>query len=203
MAATYLNPSLSVTPRCYWRDFDAFMAKVMYIVTLCRRTYWFSLDDSDLNLKIVDFGLVRHADENHAIKGGPKKLKFLGTPPYMPLETIVKRQIGPALDIWSLSCIVLEMITVKQPWEGTKDKMILAIKILFSTSPPNQIPKTFSDQGKDFLMKCFAREPDERWTADMLLIHPFITATQEKSDDCLPSTEEIEAWLCDMSSFVG
>ncbi|KAK8990809.1 hypothetical protein V6N11_028769 [Hibiscus sabdariffa] len=158
--------------------------------------------DSDLNLKIVGFGLVRHVDENHVIKGGPKKLKFPGTQLYMPLETIVKRQIGHALDIWSLGCIVLEMITVKQPWDGTEDKMVLAIKILFLTSPPNQIPKTFSDQGKDFLMKYFAREPDERWTADMLLSHPFITATQEKSDDCLPSAEEIEAWLCDMSIFV-
>ncbi|KAK8563769.1 hypothetical protein V6N12_035913 [Hibiscus sabdariffa] len=149
---------------------------------------------SDVTLKIADFGLVRQTDENHTVEGGPKKLKFPGTPLYMPPETIVKRHISCALDIWSLGCVVLQMITGKQPWEGTEDEMDLAIKILFSTSPPNQIPKTLSDQGKDFLMKCFARER-ERWTADMLLSHPFITGTQEKYDDCLPSTEELEACL--------
>ncbi|KAK8665833.1 hypothetical protein V6N13_005996 [Hibiscus sabdariffa] len=102
---------------------------------------------SDVTLKIADFGLVRQTDENHTVEGGPKKLKFPGTPLYMPPETIVKRHISCALDIWSLGCVVLQMITGKQPWEGTEDEMDLAIKILFSTSPPNQIPKTLSDQG--------------------------------------------------------
>ncbi|KAL4353576.1 hypothetical protein GQ457_06G006990 [Hibiscus cannabinus] len=158
--------------------------------------------DSNETLKIADFGLVRRANENHAVEGGPKELKFPGTPLYMPPETIVKRHISPALDIWSLGCVVLQMITGKLPWDGMKNKIELAIKILFSGNPPNQIPKTLSDQGKDFLMKCFARQPGERWTADMLLSHPFITATQEKSDDCLPSMKEFEACLYDMSILV-
>ncbi|KAK8563771.1 hypothetical protein V6N12_035915 [Hibiscus sabdariffa] len=80
----------------------------------------------------------------------------------MPLETIVKHHICLALDIWSLGCVVLQMITGKLPCDGMKDKMELAMKILFSRNPPNQIRKTLSDQGKDFLMKCFAREPGER-----------------------------------------
>ncbi|KAK8665827.1 hypothetical protein V6N13_005985 [Hibiscus sabdariffa] len=156
---------------------------------------------SDVTLKIVDFGLVRRDNENHAVEGGLKELKFPGTPLYMPLETIVKHHICLALDTWSLGCVVLQMITGKLPCDGMKDKMELAIKILFSRNPPNQIRKTLSDQGKDFLMKCFAREPGERWTVDMLLSHPFITTTQEKSDDCLPSTKELKACLCDMSIF--
>ncbi|KAK8563782.1 hypothetical protein V6N12_035922 [Hibiscus sabdariffa] len=117
---------------------------------------------SDVTLKIVDFGLVRRDNENHAVEGGLKELKFPGTPLYMPLETIVKHHICLALDTWSLGCVVLQMITGKLPCDGMKDKMELAIKILFSRNPPNQIRKTLSDQGKDFLMKCFAREPGER-----------------------------------------
>ncbi|KAL5855547.1 hypothetical protein ACOSQ4_005349 [Xanthoceras sorbifolium] len=31
-----------------------------------------------------------------------------------------------------------------------------------------------SDMGKDFLRKCFARNHKERWTAEMLLNHPYV-----------------------------
>ncbi|GMI69036.1 MAPKK kinase 20, mitogen-activated protein kinase kinase kinase 20 [Hibiscus trionum] len=148
-------------------------------------------------LKIADFGLVRRVNENYVVKKMPKKIRFPGTPLYMPPETVVGDKISCALDIWSLGCIVLQMITGKRPWEHTEDKMDLAVKILCSRCPPNKIPKTLSSEGKDFLTKCFTREPSERWTADMLLSHPFITPTQEECDDCLPSIEEIEARLSD------
>ena len=51
--------------------------------------------------------------------------------------------------------------------------MDLAIKIGFAEYPP-KIPETMSSTGKDFLLKCFERDPSKRWTADMLLTHPFL-----------------------------
>ncbi|XVF20880.1 hypothetical protein REPUB_Repub12eG0041400 [Reevesia pubescens] len=64
------------------------------------------------------------------------------------------------------------MITGKLPWEykNTRD---LAINIGFLRFPP-KIPETMSSTGKDFLMKCFERDPCKRWTADMLLSHPLL-----------------------------
>ncbi|KAE8038040.1 hypothetical protein FH972_010586 [Carpinus fangiana] len=32
--------------------------------------------------------------------------------------------------------------------------------------------------GKDFLRRCFAWDPTERWTAEMLLRHPFLLETE-------------------------
>ncbi|KAK7839689.1 hypothetical protein CFP56_017575 [Quercus suber] len=41
-----------------------------------------------------------------------------------------------------------------------------------------------SEHGKDFLRKCFVRDPRKRWTAEMLLNHHFISETE-----CLTSTK--------------
>ena len=37
-----------------------------------------------------------------------------------------------------------------------------------------EIPDTLSEIGKDFLLKCFDKEPEKRFTAPQLLEHPFI-----------------------------
>ncbi|KAL5996698.1 hypothetical protein ACLOJK_007617 [Asimina triloba] len=38
----------------------------------------------------------------------------------------------------------------------------------------SEIPLELSKAGKDFLEKCFVRDPEKRWTAKMLLNHPFV-----------------------------
>ncbi|WRX26411.1 Protein kinase domain - like 10 [Theobroma cacao] len=91
-------------------------------------------------------------------------LKFPGTAVYMPPESVADAEIS--------GCVVLEMITGKLPWE-CMNLTDLAIKLLSLRNLP-KIPENLSSAGKDFLMKCFARDPSERWTADMLLSHPFL-----------------------------
>ena len=44
-------------------------------------------------------------------------------------------------------------------------------------SPP--IPETLSSEGKDFLQRCFRRNPAERPTAAMLLEHRFLKNSQQ------------------------
>ncbi|OMO61218.1 hypothetical protein CCACVL1_23673 [Corchorus capsularis] len=130
-------------------------------------------DCSDLPiLKIADFGLakvigVKDTDDDW-------EYGFRGTPPYMSPESILG-EISGALDVWSLGCIVIEMLTGGMAWnyQGPED---LRDKLLWGKKP--DIPEDMSTSGKDFVMKCFVRDPNERWSARMLLHHPFL---QEKS----------------------
>ncbi|KAK6285031.1 hypothetical protein POUND7_003983 [Theobroma cacao] len=118
-------------------------------------------------LKIADFGLVKKygVEDTNAWEYG-----FRGTAPYMSPESIIGYITG-ALDIWSLGCIMVEMLTGKLPlaFRNLKD---LRDKLLRGESP--NIPANMSSMGKNFLMKCFARDPNERWTASMLLSHPYL-----------------------------
>ncbi|XP_022769603.1 mitogen-activated protein kinase kinase kinase 17-like [Durio zibethinus] len=124
---------------------------------------------SDLNtLKIADFGLARQCGE----KDIPQlwEYGFRGTADYMSPESVMGEISGP-LDVWSLGCIIVEMISGKMPWNYSNLKD-LRNKLLNGESP--KIPENMSSIGKDFLAKCFARDPKQRWMANMLLSHSFL-----------------------------
>ncbi|XP_022747919.1 mitogen-activated protein kinase kinase kinase 17-like [Durio zibethinus] len=127
-------------------------------------------DSIGLNtLKIADFGLVKQygVEDKRIWEYG-----FRGTAIYMSPESVIGEVTG-ALDIWSLGCIIVEMITGKLPWvfRNLKD---LRDKLLRGETP--QIPENMSSMGKNFLIKCFARDPNQRWTARKLLSHRFLLA---------------------------
>lgn len=119
-------------------------------------------------LKIADFGLAKELGERDL----GKPCSFRGTPLYMSPESVGISVIRPALDIWSLGCVVIEMITGNPPCKGLGMQGLLNRLVLESGSP--DIPENMSREGKDFLSKCFTRPYYQRWTADMLLNHPFI-----------------------------
>ncbi|KAK8625162.1 hypothetical protein V6N13_090038 [Hibiscus sabdariffa] len=93
------------------------------------------------SLKIGDFGLAKQV--------GVSKVKygFQGSVPYMSPESILG-DVSGALDVWSLGCVVVEMITGRLPWD-TCDANDMMLK-LFSGESPN-IPEDMSILGKDFL----------------------------------------------------
>ncbi|XP_022769980.1 mitogen-activated protein kinase kinase kinase 2-like [Durio zibethinus] len=150
------------------------------------------------SLKIADFGLARLPGDRDMAEVGT----FPGTPVYMPPETVFDGKISAALDIWSLGCIVLEMITGKTTMGISGPEAFGDQDCIFEISTKKT--QTMSSTGKDLLMKCFARDPSERWTADMLLSHPFtlpeypLWPSPTKSlhhaqvDSCPPSMVELD-----------
>ncbi|XP_017628519.1 mitogen-activated protein kinase kinase kinase 20-like [Gossypium arboreum] len=115
-------------------------------------------------LKIADFGLAKREGVQDTWIG------FRGTKYYMSPESIVG-EISGALDIWSLGCIVVQMITGRLPWD-TCDGDKLNDKLLRGESP--NIPEDMSELGKSFLKECFVVDPNKRWNASKLLCHPYL-----------------------------
>ncbi|KAF5938771.1 hypothetical protein HYC85_023030 [Camellia sinensis] len=125
--------------------------------------------------KIADLGLVKKAGERLTEKG--RKLGIRGTALYMAPESIRHEDYEPEADIWALGCTILELLTGKEPWKC--DRNTERVTILFkiaSTQEIPEIPSGFSEEAEDFLKKCLVRDPKSRWTADMLLGHPFVSA---------------------------
>nr|DAD28731.1 TPA_asm: hypothetical protein HUJ06_030199 [Nelumbo nucifera] len=98
-----------------------------------------------------------------------------GTPMYMSPVSITVTFRSLHVIVCALGCTVLEMLSGKLVWNDGSES-----EDEDHDSP--LIPEEISKEGKDFLKRCFVR-PSFRWTADMLLLHPFIA---EKA----PSTAE-------------
>ncbi|GLJ08696.1 hypothetical protein SUGI_0093850 [Cryptomeria japonica] len=122
---------------------------------------------------------VKLADLGSAKRIGGEEDKELrcqlrGTPLWMAPEVVKQVEQGPASDIWSLGCTVIEMSTGKPPWGSNLHPFTAMYRIGFSEELP-EIPQYLSTEGKDFLEKCLRRDPRQRWSCEQLLAHPFVS----------------------------
>ncbi|KAI3832196.1 hypothetical protein MKX03_016491 [Papaver bracteatum] len=121
-----------------------------------------------------------------------KKSHFLkGTPLYMAPETVIYGQYSSSCDVWALGCVVLEMLTGKRPWNfpsQTTDIWETLSNYIASDTEYPIIPTWVSSKARDFLDKCFIKNPRDRWNVDKLLSHPFIVQfkTEINEFDDLP-----------------
>ncbi|XP_020238243.1 mitogen-activated protein kinase kinase kinase 5 isoform X2 [Cajanus cajan] len=122
-------------------------------------------------VKLADFGLAK------ILMGNSYDLSLKGSPYWMAPEVVkggIKNESNPdvvkAIDIWSLGCTIIEMLTGKPPWSEVEGPSAM-FKVL-QNSPP--IPETLSSVGKDFLQQCFQRDPADRPSAATLLKHAFV-----------------------------
>ncbi|XP_021887341.1 mitogen-activated protein kinase kinase kinase 17-like [Carica papaya] len=102
--------------------------------------------------KLADFGLA--VDR----KSGNEPRSRQGTRFYMSLELVRKK-----------------MMTGKRVWSSkgnTEEGEVM--RVIAESSPMGEVPGYVSDDGRDFLKKCFAPNPAKRWSADQLIHHSFL-----------------------------
>ncbi|CAL5209735.1 unnamed protein product [Lathyrus oleraceus] len=129
-------------------------------------------------IKLADFGASRKVVELATINGA-KSMK--GTPHWMSPEVILQTGYTTSADIWSVACTVIEMATGKPPWSQQYPQEVSALFYIGTTRSHPPIPEHLSAEAKDFLLKCFHKEPDLRPSASDLLLHPFITCEYQES----------------------
>ncbi|XP_020219286.1 mitogen-activated protein kinase kinase kinase 5 [Cajanus cajan] len=129
------------------------------------------LVDASGTVKLADFGVSKILTEKSF------ELSLKGSPYWMAPELMkaaIKKESSPdiamAIDIWSLGCTIIEMLTGKPPWSEFEGPQAM-FKVLHKS--PN-IPENLSSEGRDFLQQCFRRNPAERPSAAVLLTHAFV-----------------------------
>ena len=59
------------------------------------------------------------------------------------------------------------------PWPNCDNQFQIMYQLGSGKSPPLS-RNDLSDEGQDFLQRCFHIQPKDRWTANRLLDHPFV-----------------------------
>ncbi|XDE63390.1 protein kinase [Arthrospira platensis BEA 1257B] len=112
--------------------------------------------------KLGDFGLVREVGEDDDLRTGTLQC----TPAYTPPEFFIEQRISLAWDIWSLGVIIVEMLTGKQPFSGSKTTQIIdQVRQIDLINLDKGLPAPFDE----IVRGCLIKDHTARWTADQVL----------------------------------
>ncbi|CAG8496603.1 11765_t:CDS:2 [Ambispora leptoticha] len=126
------------------------------------------------DVKIADFGVCSLTPTSTT--------GMVGTIPYMAPDVVNVNENNPystKADIWSLGICVLELLTGKAAWGRLSDTEIFAMLKRGEKPPTFGRLRKKADIGweaVDFLERCFAKNSENRCSAEELLQHPFITS---------------------------
>uniref|UniRef100_A0AAY4DMK0 mitogen-activated protein kinase n=1 Tax=Denticeps clupeoides TaxID=299321 RepID=A0AAY4DMK0_9TELE len=154
--------------------------------------------NQDCQLKILDFGLARHAE--------PEMTGYVVTRWYRAPEVILNwMHYTQTVDIWSVGCIMAEMINGKTLFKG-KDYMDQLTQIMRVTGVPGPEFVNKLDSQEVFLILVFQMlvlDAEARLTASKALDHAYFDGLRDPEDcpDPLPyddsydnATLPLEEW---------
>ncbi|KAL7294865.1 hypothetical protein TKK_0011790 [Trichogramma kaykai] len=115
--------------------------------------------------KLCDFGFARMMNVDTHVLTSVK-----GTPLYMAPELIDELPYDHTVDIWSLGCIVYELVCGAPPFQTTSmRKLVNLIK-----HEDIKWPENVSPQCRSFLQGLLRKNPMERFSWPQLLSHSFV-----------------------------
>jgi len=115
-------------------------------------------DDSGQAI-VADFSIAK-AVQMSTVVATTGSLGFAGTPSYMPPEMWDEGVVTPAVDQYSLACVLFEMLTGRKLFEGETTS-----KIMHSHFSPVILPETMPVGLRSILKKALAFEPGDRFSS--------------------------------------
>ncbi|KAJ3005302.1 ATP binding [Thoreauomyces humboldtii] len=122
------------------------------------------LVDADGVVKISDFGISKKNEYREAYHR-VTRMSMQGSIPWMAPEVARGKGYSAKVDIWSLGCLVLEMLTSQTPWHKARGNVIY----LLGTGNAPPLPGTLTATSRLFIEQCFKIDPETRPTATTLL----------------------------------
>ncbi|KAF8599206.1 kinase-like protein [Ceratobasidium sp. AG-I] len=127
------------------------------------------LTNKDGMVKLTDFGLAA------TLAGALNTTNVVGSPYWSAPEVIEQSSVTTASDVWSVGCMVVELLEGRPPYHFL-DPTIAHSRIIQDDYPP--IPEACSPIMKDFLCQCFQKDCNLRISAKELLKHPWMSNAQ-------------------------
>ena len=133
---------------------------------------------TDGSTLVADFGLAR------ALGAATEDLTgtglAVGTPTYMsPEQASGAKELDPRTDVYSLACVLYEMLTGDPPFSGRSPAAILARKSVEAVPSLRVVRESVPEDLEDVVLKALARVPADRFTT----MHAFAEALEGASGE--------------------
>lgn len=134
------------------------------------------LVDNKGTVKISDFGISKKLEASNILQGAnnnKNRPSMQGSVFWMAPEVVKQTSYTRKADIWSLGCLVVEMMTGTHPFPDCSQLQAI-FKIGGAKASPT-IPEHASQEAKQFLAQTFEMDYNKRPSADELMLSPFLT----------------------------
>jgi hypothetical protein len=109
--------------------------------------------------KLMDFGLARAL-------GGPNLTQrgvIIGTPAYLPPEQALGKRSDARSDLYSLGCVLYEMVTGRPPFRGDDPVKVIFSHINDLPVMPRKLAPEIPAGFEQIILKLLAKDPDQRY----------------------------------------
>jgi serine/threonine-protein kinase len=131
-------------------------------------------DDDDDFVKVLDFGLVKETatgdGQDHTQMG-----QIMGSPRYMAPEQVQGKHVDARTDVYALGATLYAMLAGRPPFDKATDLATMMAHVsdapptIASVAPNAQLPPGL----EAIVMRCLAKNPDERYASMEELITAF------------------------------
>ncbi len=137
------------------------------------------MDDEMDFVKVVDFGLAKLNQENRKLT---QSGELWGSPPYLSPEQCIGKPEDARSDIYSLGCVMYEMLTGKDPFhDGTSIYELIQYHV--NTPPPSMRSinplLNLPNELESVIFKAMAKDPQDRYQTAQELSNAIVKACSE------------------------
>ena len=112
---------------------------------------------------LVDFGIARRLG-SEAGAGLTQTGLVIGTPHYMsPEQALGDPNLGPQSDLYSLGCVLFQMVTGVPPFDGESSQQVVGKHIADPPPAASDVNPAVPRELSDIILRCLEKQPADRF----------------------------------------